>query len=289
MKVIAYSLFGFNEARKDNCFVFGDYLRGLHVNIRLARVLYPDWKIILYTDTNTFEGLKDILTRLPIIVEVCDGAELTKAMLWRLKPCFNIEYTHVLCRDLDSPLTYREAQAVKQWVDSPKAAHAITDSVSHNLEMLGGMIGFKVRHFKEYTGLSSWENMVERGGGYSVKGADQTLINNIIYPCFTKRGKDSIMQHYFLGMRNTYIDGYLTCICRADDKTYHNENCPLNIPLDIPDEFKATNDLCGHIGAAGYNSAPMSSFIHKYRGLFADLNEIEIEHKEIYYWTNENI
>ena len=276
MKVISYSLFGYNKERQENCFVFADYLRGLSVNIRLARVLYPDYVVRLHTDNSTYDGLKHIFDRLPIDIVICEDAELTKAMLWRMKPLYDNNVDIVLCRDLDSPLTYRERQAVRYWENKDKAAHAIADSVSHDVAMMGGMIGFKKRNFIDYTGFATWEALVENKGiDYKRKGADQDLLNRYVYPCFARHGSDSITQHYILGISNTFLSDY------------HN-TIPL-MDIEAPVEFKCTNDLCGHIGAAGYYSAPMLSFILKYKDLFSDLWNIEKDHKDIYYWTNENI
>lgn len=277
MKIISYSLFGYNKERQANCFVFADYLRGLSVNIRLARVLYPDWTIRLHTDKSTYEGLKNILDSFHVQIEVCEDAKLTKAMLWRMKPLFDKSVTHVLCRDLDSPLTYREVQAVKYWLNRDKSCHAITDSISHTVPLLGGMIGFVCDYFKQRTGYDNWDSMVNSCNyDWEDKGSDQTFLTNFIYPKFAQHGNDSITQHYILGMPNSFLSDY--------------HNAIQDLELDnVPYEFKSTNDLCGHIGAAGYYSQPMLSFILKYKDLFSDLWKIESQHKDIYYWCNEGI
>ena len=278
MKLISYSLFGYGRAKAANCFDFGSYLRGFMINVRLARLLYPDWKINIHLDKDTHKGFVHFWDNLQeiAIINIEQDAPLTKAMLWRMKPCFDNRVEAVICRDLDSPLTYREVQAVTQWMDSPKVAHAITDSSSHTIPMLGGMVGFKQAHFKEYAGFATWEDMVDgRGIDYNVKGADQDLLNKYVYPKFTKVGHDSIMQHYFLGMRNTFIDGYLTCDCRVNDETYHKEGCALNIPLEIPQEYDITNHFCGHIGAAGWYEPPMFKFFYNHLDRFNDIRRIE--------------
>lgn len=266
-KIIAYSLFGYGKDRQKNCFVFADYLRGLLVNIRLARLVYPEWTIRVHVDISTHEGLKDILHNLPIEIEMCEDAPLTKAMLWRMKPCFdeNVEYT--ICRDLDSPLTYREAQAVNYWIKSGKAAHAITDSISHNIPMMGGMIGFW-KYIRDYTKASDWNDLVSKEFNFSEKGTDQALLNKYVYPYFAKG--DSITQHYVLGMPNTFLSDFHTSIPDID--------------IGVPEEYKDTNDTCGHIGAAGYYTAPMNQLIQKYKDKFTDLEVIEKRYPNIFYW-----
>ncbi len=273
MKVISYSLFGYNEERKENCFIFSDYLRGLHINIRLARILYNDWVIRVHVDQNTYDGLNHIFKELPIQVVVCKNAPLTKAMLWRMMPIFDENVTHTLCRDLDSPLTFRERQAVEQWLYNGKVCHAITDSISHNIPLMGGMIGFN-HYFKDYAKFQTWDKMMARDMRWDKKGVDQLFLQKYIYPFFAKHGEDSITQHYVLGMPNTFLSDYYDTI--AD----------ITIPVD--NEFRNTNDLCGHIGASGYYSTPMNYWLKKYSYLFEDLNEVEKKHKDIYYWQNES-
>lgn len=287
MKVISFSLFGYNKEKQENCFDFDSYLRGFMLNVRLIHLLYPNFIIYLYVDRETYEGFKEFFDNFNKIGKVFieDGTELTRAMLWRMKPCFDEKVEVVICRDLDSPVTYREVQAVTQWINSPKAAHAITDSVSHNIPMLGGMVGFKPMHFKRYTGFNTWEEMVDgKGIDYKVKGADQDLLNRYVYPKFAKVGGDSIMQHYFLGMRNTFLDGYLTCDCRVNDETYHKFNCPLNIELNIPEEYDITNHFAGHIGAAGWYEPPMFKFFYKHLDRFTMIREVEQPIASILNW-----
>lgn len=274
MKAISYSLFGYNAEKHKDCFDFNSYLRGLMLNIRLARLIYPDWIVVLHVDNSTYNGLKDLFERLPIKVVICEDAALTKAMLWRLMPCFNHEYSHVICRDLDSPLTYREAQAVQFWINSEtKAAHAITDSISHNIPMLGGMIGFVPQWFGMKLRCNTWEELLSRGVyDWSVKGEDQTFLNRTIYPIFAKHNEESIIQHYVLGMPNTFLNGY------------YNHIQDIEIPnVDI--EYKESNDVCGHIGAAGWYETAMFKFLRKYDNHFKDLNKVEKKYKSIFYWA----
>jgi len=266
MNAIAYSLFGL-EDHNPNSFSFETYLSGLLICVRQNRLLYPDWITVLHTDDAIAAMYAPLFNDLPIKWEYHPKEPLTKAMLWRLLPVFNQGYERVICRDLDSPATYREAQCVKYWEMNNKAAHAITDSVSHNIPMMGGMIGFVNQYFANYTGLLSWQQMFD-GCPYDFtqKGSDQTLINKIIYPKFAKHGEDSITQHYLLGMPNTFLSDY------------HNE-VP-NIELHVPNE--GFNDVAGHIGAAGCYLGPLQKLGSKYPDL--EMQEIEQKYPKIAYW-----
>jgi hypothetical protein len=281
MKVISYSLFGYNKERFAGCDNFSGYLSGLMINLRLARLLFPEWKVRLHLDRGTYEGLKSFWDALSLDIVLCDDAPLTKAMLWRMKPAFDSNVEMFICRDTDAPLTYRDAQAVKQWELSPKVAHAITDSVSHTIPMMGGMIGFKNQFFRDYTGYTDWESMVSQQGGYDVKGADQDFLGRFVYTKFAS-STSSIMQHYFLGMYNTFIDGFLRCDCPS--VLGHNDNCPLNIKLNISEDLKETNLICGHIGAAGNYQIPTYNFLRKHKEKFVDLQIAESVLPNLFNW-----
>lgn len=167
-KCLSYSLFGYGKERADNCFDFHSYLRGLAISIRMNRLIYPDWEVVLNTDRPTYEAFKNLFDKYPIIVHIHEEAPLCKAMLWRMFPVFETEngkwkYSHVLCRDLDSPATYREAQAVQFWMNRDKTMHAITDSISHDVALMGGMIGVIPKYFTQKAG-NNWEAMISRGG-----------------------------------------------------------------------------------------------------------------------------
>lgn len=280
MKAICYSLFGYGKERHPQSYDFNSYLRGLLINIRMNKLIYPDWVIILQTDQSTYDGWKKLFDRLPIEVQINADAPLTKAMLWRLKPLFDCNdrqekmYSHVLCRDLDSPPTYREAQAVQYWMNKNKAAHAITDSVSHNIPMLGGMIGFIPKYFTMLTGLVNWEQMFKNCDfDFQQKGMDQTFINRFLYPFFAKHGEDSITQHYVLGMPQSFLTDCHQVI--------------QDMELSISYALRASNTVCGHIGAAGFYEPEMFRFLRPYWREFDALLEIEREYPSIFYWVNE--
>lgn len=276
MKVISYSLFGAGKERNPNTFDFETYLRGLMLNLRLNRLLFPDWTVIVHVDTNTFEAWGELFTALPIKVVVNKPEPLTKAMLWRLMPVFNPDYSHVICRDLDSPPTYREAQCVENWMLKQKAAHAITDSISHNIPMMGGMVGFMPEHFGHRTGYSSWNQMLDGCSlDWGRKGTDQDFLNRYLYPKFAQPGDDSITQHYMLGMGNTFLSDY------------HSEVPDMKM-FGVDPALSESNDICGHIGAAGFYQGPMFNFLRKHKDKFTDLLAIEANFGDTFFWTKDS-
>lgn len=261
------------------------------INVRMNRLIFPDWEIVLETDVDTYKAFQNLFDNIGVVVHVNKPAPLCLAMLWRMKPLFEMEngvwkYSHVICRDTDSPPTYREAQAVQYWINRDKAVHAITDSVSHTLPMLGGMIGARPDYFCERV-AQSWDQMIELGQGMSFekKGSDQAFLNRVIYPRFAQHGNDSITQHYFKGMPNTFLSDYRTCDCPST--VGHESHCRNNTEINLPHEYKESNTVCGHVGAAGFYSTAMFQFLRKHKDHFNDLLEVESEYPTIFYWTQD--
>lgn len=295
MKAISYSLFGYGKARNPSCFDFSSYLRGLMLCLRFNRLIYPEWQTILETDQTTYNANKNIFEPLEksgvLIIEINrDNAALCEAMLWRLRPIYRTDVTHLLCRDLDSPSVYREAQAVQHWMSHhTKAIHAITDSVSHDIALLGGMIGMNCGDFRHRTSTYLFKDLMDLCLiDLSVKGSDQTFLNQTIYPFFGHKGSDSITQHYFKGHGNTFLSDYHTCICwREAVAVGHKRECHLNVELSIPQELEDSNDCVQHIGSAGYNETATMRWINKHKNEFKDLIEIEKQYPNIFYWNHE--
>ena len=290
MKVISFSLFGYNKGKQENCFDFDSYMRSFMINLRMCRLIYPDWHIILQIDHSTDQHWGTFLKSLPIEVQVNKDAPLTMAMLWRMKPIFetannSAKYSHVILRDLDSPVTYREAQAVKVWIDHDKACHAITDSVSHTMPLMGGMIGFIPKYFTDRMNCFTFSDLIckDMGRPWEVKGTDQEFLNQNVYRNFAEHGRDSITQHYFNGIGNTFLSDWHTCPCHPPSG--HADNCPNNVKIDLADELKESNSVCGHIGASGYYEGQTFKFLQKHWDKFTDLLAKEKEFSDIFYWA----
>lgn len=289
-KAIVYSLFGYGRGRRENCFNFDSYLRGLAISIRLNLLVYPEWVTVVELDVSTYSAYRDYFNALVekklIEIEINEDNEpLCKAMLWRLKPIFwqgehnGFRFTHIICRDLDSPVSYKEAQAVQVWIEHDKCAHAITDSDSHSIPMMGGMVGFRPEYITTRMGMS-WDRMVDKGIDYSIKGSDQDFLNRHIYPTVSQHGSDSITQHYFEGMPKTYLSDFHTCSCPRGSG--HRDDCSNNVKLAISEDLKITNDCSGHIGCAGWYEPSCFKVFDKYRDKLKEVDEVERKYNNIF-------
>lgn len=264
-RAISYSLFGYEKGRQKDCFSFESYLRGFHINIRFNRIIYPEWITVLNLDEETYNSpYKPIFDwhaeRGYCELIIRESGALCRNMLWRLETVFEYihpewKYSHVICRDLDSISTYREAQMVQEWVNEDKAIHCITDSVSHDIAMLGGLCGFRPGYVNDILGVSShpdqvFDKLMAKGKdiNFSIKGSDQKFLMDHLYN--TPLAQHAT-EHFIIGR---YRDR------KEENGRHYRVDETLNI--GVPEKFKETNLLAGHAGAAGFYEAQTMKFLY---------------------------
>lgn len=275
---IGYSIFGYGKQNED-CFSFQSYLRGLSLNIRMAALIYPQWHIHISMDKSTFNSpYQDFFTyhatnNEQIHLDVVDDMPLCEMMLQRLEPIFK-GFDRVICRDIDSLITYRERQAVEYWIKTGRVCGVITDSISHTIPIMGGMCSFISGGFKKLVGVSSLPELISMDNtiDYSVKGADQTLLNKIVLP----KVADSMVEHYILGMKQSF---------RGECYNYIQDD-PI---IDIAPALKDSNLLVNHIGQSGMPETHVLMFLNKHltptqKDLYNRGDEL---FPETFYWVNE--
>lgn len=290
VKVISLALFGYNNNHKD-CHTFDSFIRFLSINLRAAKTLFNDWKIYLALDKESYtayQGYFDYCKNNNIIdfIEILDRKELTRNMLWRLNPVSWADYT--ICRDIDSLFTHRELQAVNKWIQNNTNAHSMNDSLGHTIPLLGGMIGFK-------KGTIDFNSIDNCRINYSIKGADQDFLNQVVYP----QVKNSITEHRVIGMpvrpENPYSYNHIENIS-IDLENYDEDSTGFMIN---PDLVNRCNVLVNHVGQGGYFLEPHFNDIlnRHYEGAFPfwtkycneelneKLTEIEKEYPNVFYWT----
>lgn len=179
MKVLSYSLFG-----DPSSFEFGFYLRGLIFNLRMSKILYPDFHVSVYVEFDIAVKYEDLLNNLRQFglhqVSPIKKASRCEMMLWRMKPFFERGVDYVICRDLDSVSTYREALCTYEWLNSGLPYHAINDNAAHG-GLMGGLVAFKSEDFKRDTGYTSFDHMI-RGLDLRQHGSDQNFLNKSVLP-----------------------------------------------------------------------------------------------------------
>lgn len=194
MKTLSYSLFG-----DPSSFEFGWYLRGIYYNVRMNRILLPDFHTVIYTTTELLEKYYAFWHSLGLInqnlaiEEEDNNPQRCLGMLWRMKPIFDENVELVLCRDADSVVTYREANCIHHWLKSGLPFHAINDNDAHS-GLMGGLVGFKSKEFRQNTGFKSFDQMV-KGLDLKQHGSDQNFLNKVIHP----KIKHGLMMHRLRG------------------------------------------------------------------------------------------
>jgi hypothetical protein len=249
MKLITYSLFNGKKERFEKL----SYIRGFYFNVRMNRLIYPEWRTHLNIDQATYSEYKSFFDSFGIIINVMPYTpDLCEGMLWRMKPIWMPFVTHVLCRDADAITTYREAQLVSFWESSNDTVHAILDNPAHG-GLMGGMVGFKTEYFKKI--FHSWEEMVI-GSRLSTHGSDQNLLNGKVLP----KVKDKVIWSNATG-----LDG----------------NAWPKVP-GIDPRLWESNLTCRHIGSAGVVEMETLRFFKRFDK--TDYSEFEKEHSDICYW-----
>jgi hypothetical protein len=222
MNVISYSLFKGHESD-----IFRFYLMGVNYNIRMSKLIYPDWRLIIHVSPDVMDKHSSFCDMYEEYIQPMDyNPQRCEGMLWRLKPIYNDGVDRVICRDLDSLVTYRESMSVGRWISSGKVAHGMNDNPAHGgMPLMGGMCGFKANEFRRL--YPRWDDLVT--GDLTAHGSDQSLLMRAVYP----KVSDSI---YF------------------DREPAHYNYTGL-----------AESDLCvRHIGSAGFNEMEVVRFLNKY-------------------------
>ena len=130
LNVISLSLWGADER----------YTQGAICNARLAPQIYPGWMLRAYCSPEV--QVLDRLRSLGVDVRIVPAAPAHGGLFWRFLPAGEAELEHVIVRDADSRLNFREKTAVDAWIASGQPFHVMRDHIHHrNVPMLGGMWG----------------------------------------------------------------------------------------------------------------------------------------------------
>lgn len=270
-KLICYSLFN----GKSEHFEQLAYVRGFYFNSRMNQLIYPDWRTHLEVDRfiyNNYKGLFDwMVANMNLSLNINEQTQpLCCAMLWRMKPLFYQDVTHILCRDADALTTYREAQAVQRWLELGYGFHAINDNPAHG-GLMGGMVGFDCAKFKAVTGFDTFEQMIE-GKDLSIRGSDQHFLNSLLPEL-----QNDLLLHKFKGGG-----------CNAA-QTY--EVCTIDLP-QVNKRLWESNLCVSFIGSAGFNELETLRFFQRFdpqmwnskTGATGKYAAIEKEFSQLFYW-----
>lgn len=131
-KVISFSLYGTSSF----------YMEPAVLNAELVHRLYPEWTCRFYIDETVPLPIVKRLLENGAEVRLCDESlkHIPKTM-WRFLVLDEKDVAYAIFRDADSVISPREAQAVKEWLESGKYFHTLRDNGSHTDLVLAGLWG----------------------------------------------------------------------------------------------------------------------------------------------------
>ena len=183
--------------------VFGDniiYKIGAIKNAILAQQIYPDWICRFYLFSECFDLKKELDTFQNVETVLIEKKGGFYSTLYRFLPLEEENVSYFISRDTDSRLSFREKEAVDEWIDSNKTYHIMKDHPYHytpEFPILAGMWGAKGGIKKDIRPFI--KNFCENQNDN--KGIDQKLLY-----CFfhTNVGNDCIVHesHNFPSQRN---------------------------------------------------------------------------------------
>lgn len=169
-KYISYSLYGSNPR----------YTDGALANAKLVKQIYPGWRMRVYYDRSVPQRILNALKDDGVELIDMSGSSMNKRS-WRFLAA--VDSQRFCARDIDSRLSMREAEAVKEWIESGKKFHVMRDHPSHsNYAMSAGMWCA--------TTIPNMEKMLH-SNTKKCYTCDQIWLTNNIWPLAQK----SLLQH----------------------------------------------------------------------------------------------
>lgn len=229
---------------------------------------YPEWILRIYHDETIPKDLVCSIECTYSFVDFCNTSALGNlgrlsgyipAKIWRFLPIGDPLVDIIASRDLDSPLTQREVDAVTDWLSSGKAWHVMRDHPFHVAPMLGKKIFFQpIDHQRSFSPGGTWafRSALNRLFGQTIQKKildrsligryhgvdDQTFLKDYIWPriqndllahdsflCETSYGRNSrpwpTRRPLISNDRNCFVGCVRPC-CRL--LKYPFEHCPLS-------------------------------------------------------------
>lgn len=185
-KVISYSVFGDNPRYSVNAVL----------NAEQAVEFYPGWEVRIYHDSSlprkviaklwSYEHVKmfDMSHKYNVPYLYLNHSPST---FWRFYAYDDKDVDIMICRDSDSYLSKREADAVDQWLETGRPLHIMRETQpGHRSKIMAGMFGLR-KNDKLKSVLRLFDDNVHLN--YQ---NDQGYLNNLVYPLY---GPDERVVH----------------------------------------------------------------------------------------------
>lgn len=217
-KCISYSLYQLSEDPPSPI-----YTDGFLLNVDIACVLYPSWKIQLYLDTRLkgSDFHKTVASEHNDIVNIVWMNHTSHGHFghtWRFLVADNEECDRWIVRDTDDRLSIRTLQAVLDWIWSGRSFHIMRDHPLHDGLILAGLFGGVKGCLGD--GVKMEDLMAEYYSGLSARPddfwSDQEFLATMVFP----RIKSSFLVH------DDYLDQHHTCMNYGNCKRFPVKDVP---------------------------------------------------------------
>ena len=190
--------------------LYGDkamYITGMKENILLAKKHFEGWKVYIYYNSTVPEKYINEYKELGANCILCENIGMNKlnweGMFWRWLPLDDERVEMWLSRDADSRLSIREANLVKEWIESGKTLHSIRDHRCHMHCIMGGMFGINNKLFHEKYKFKKVKEIIKDLHSYYKErpyNVDQIFLNDNLWELL----KSDQFAHISNGGRRVY-------------------------------------------------------------------------------------
>lgn len=120
------------------------YCQGAINNLLLQQNegVYKDWTLRFYINNSVPYNIIEKIKSLNGEVINLENTNIP-GMFWRFLTINDTNVDIFIVRDIDSRISFREENAVNEWMKSDKDLHVIRDHPHHYYKILGGMWGFR--------------------------------------------------------------------------------------------------------------------------------------------------
>jgi SAM-dependent methyltransferase len=155
------------------------YLSGSIENANLCKIIYPEWDVVFHVEKG-HAGIPK-LRELGVMVVEHDAEPGLCGTHWRFETMGMSDlFDRVICRDVDSWVSWRDRAAVDEWIAKDTSLHTMWDyKRKRNRHISAGMFGVKTcaMDFKE--AVASWE----KTGKY---GDDENFLAAKLWPILSE-------------------------------------------------------------------------------------------------------
>ena len=180
-KIISFSVYGSKSV----------YSLGAIKNIEVAKEVYPDWICRFYctSEIANLDELKTLASEGKCELFILESDIFP--MYWRYFASDDTDISHVIFRDTDSLVNFREEAAVSDWLSSNATLHSMHDNdVGHWSPIMGGMCGLKLPIDLNMTkSIDDWTKSRNYKFHYS---DDQSFLSKIVL----NKYNNSVLDHH---------------------------------------------------------------------------------------------